>query len=123
MKRLIGLFSLLRKDLLVILFALFNRHTPKQYRMAILAILLYFISPIDIVPDAIPFMGIVDDVVIVPSLLAVIRRFLPEEVVSDSEYSAEHYGRYLPVVAVIASLLLLLWTGMVIYGIYKLIFS
>ena len=81
MKRLITLFNLVRKDVLVILFALINSRTPKAFRVAIVAVLLYLVSPVDILPDYIPFAGLLDDMVLVPSLLAAIRKSLPEEVV------------------------------------------
>ncbi|ORT99219.1 protein of unknown function DUF1232 [Anaerovibrio sp. JC8] len=123
MNRLIMIFNLIRKDIVVMLFALINRRTPKAFRLAILAALIYFISPIDIVPDAIPAAGLVDDAIIVPAILAGLRQLLPPDVLEDCQHSAGHYGRFLPIVVVIATILLLLWTGIVIYGVYKLIFT
>ena len=123
MKRIITLFNLIRKDVLVLLFALINRRTPKGFRVAILAAILYLVSPVDIMPDYIPFAGLVDDMVLVPSLLAAVRRLLPPEVVETSEYKAGRYGRYLPIFGALATVLILLWTFIVIYGIYKIIFS
>lgn len=123
MNRLFMIFRLIRKDIVVMLFALINRRTPKVFRLAILAAILYFVSPVDIVPDAIPAAGLVDDAVIVPAILAGLRQLLPPEVLEDCEHSAGHYGKFLPVVVVIATILLLLWTFLVVYGIYKLIFA
>ena len=105
------------------LFALINRRTPKVFRLAILAAILYFVSPVDIVPDAIPASGLVDDAVVVPAILAGLRQLLPPEVLEDCEHSAGHYGKFLPMVVVIATILLLLWTFLVVYGIYKLLFT
>ncbi|WP_159446768.1 YkvA family protein [Anaerovibrio lipolyticus] len=123
MNRLFMIFRLIRKDIVVMLFALINRRTPKVFRLAILAAILYFVSPVDIVPDAIPAAGLVDDAVIVPAILAGLRQLLPPEVLEDCEHSAGHYGKFLPMVVVIATILLLLWTFLVVYGIYKLLFT
>ena len=123
MNRLFMIFRLIRKDIVVMLFALINRRTPKVFRLAILAAILYFVSPVDIVPDAIPAAGLVDDAVIVPAILAGLRQLLPPEVLEDCEHSAGHYGKFLPMVVVIATILLLLWAFLVVYGIYKLLFT
>ena len=123
MNRLFMIFRLIRKDIVVMLFALINRRTPKAFRLAILAAILYFVSPVDIVPDAIPAAGLVDDAVIVPAILAGLRQLLPPDVLADCEYSAGHYGKFLHLVVAIATILLLLWTFLVVYGIYKLIFA
>lgn len=123
MNRLFMIFRMIRKDIVVMLFALINRRTPKIFRLAILAAILYFVSPVDIVPDAIPAAGLVDDAVVVPAILAGLRQLLPPEVLEDCEHSAGHYGKFLPIVVVMATILLLLWTFLVVYGIYKLIFA
>lgn len=123
MNRLFMIFHMIRKDIVVMLFALINRRTPKIFRLAILAAILYFVSPVDIVPDAIPAAGLVDDAVVVPAILAGLRQLLPPEVLEDCEHSAGHYGKFLPIVVVMATILLLLWTFLVVYGIYKLVFA
>ena len=123
MKRLITLFNLVRKDVLVILFALINSRTPKAFRVAIVAVLLYLVSPVDILPDYIPFAGLLDDMVLVPSLLTAIRKSLPEEVVESAEHKAGRYSKYLPILGIAATVLLVLWTIIVIVGVYKLFFS
>ena len=123
MKRLIGLLNLLRRDVLVLLFALINSRTPKGFRAAILASLLYLVSPVDIMPDAVPLAGVVDDMIIVPTVLTVIRNALPPEVVEAAEYKAGKYGKYIPILGIAATLLILLWTGIVIYGLYRLLFT
>lgn len=40
-------------------------------------IFAYVISPIDIIPDFIPFSGWLDDIIVVPLVLALVRRFTP----------------------------------------------
>lgn len=121
MGRLFMLFRSLKKDLAVMLFALLNRRTPKSYKGAIIIVLLYFISPIDFVPDTIPAAGLLDDMIIVPAALSFIKGLLPAEVQADCEYQAQRYGRYIPVVGIVASVLVLAWTIVVIYVVYRLL--
>jgi uncharacterized membrane protein YkvA (DUF1232 family) len=41
-----------------------NFQIDKQTKMVLIIALLYIISPIDLIPDAIPFLGMVDDVLV-----------------------------------------------------------
>lgn len=45
--------------------ALKNPNVPKNYKLEIAACLLYFISPMDAIPDFIPIIGLTDDVAVI----------------------------------------------------------
>ncbi len=47
----------------------FSNETPLKVRLLLLAALLYFLSPIDLIPDFIPVIGYLDDLIIVPTLI------------------------------------------------------
>ena len=46
-------------------------------------VLLYAASPIDIIPDFIPFFGMLDDIVIIVAGLWLARRLIPEAVMAE----------------------------------------
>ena len=48
--------------------------------MAAVAVILYVFSPIDLIPDFIPFLGWIDDLVIIPLGLAFVRGLVPADV-------------------------------------------
>ena len=48
----------------------------------------YLLSPIDLIPDFIPILGHVDDLIIVPILLAIALKFIPKEVVKECRAKA-----------------------------------
>jgi uncharacterized membrane protein YkvA (DUF1232 family) len=54
--------------------------TPKISRVLLGAAIAYFLSPIDVIPDFVPILGHLDDVLIVPSLIWLAMRLVPEEV-------------------------------------------
>ena len=58
------------RDALSLLLALGDRRTPASARLVAALALLYTVSPIDLLPDSIPFVGYGDDLLIVPALLA-----------------------------------------------------
>lgn len=66
--------------------SVFNGKMDKRKRLAVLGILLYIISPIDIVPDFIPMAGYADDVLL-PILLIV-----AESLISDNKDKANDGG-------------------------------
>ena len=51
--------------------------------------ILYVLSPIDLIPDFIPILGYLDDLILVPALLALAIRFIPADVMLDAQARAE----------------------------------
>ena len=59
--------------------------TPRASRYLLLAALAYLASPIDLIPDFIPVLGHLDDVIIVPALIWVALLLVPIEVKDDAD--------------------------------------
>ena len=62
-----------------------HQSTPWLSRALLWLALAYALSPIDIIPDFVPVLGYLDDVVIVPGLALVAIWMIPEEVIRDCE--------------------------------------
>lgn len=86
--RLFRLWSVVRNDVRLLWFAL--RHPDKPWWLAPATLLLvgYVVSPIDLIPDVIPVIGWVDDIVLVPFALHMLLRALPERVREDARFAA-----------------------------------
>lgn len=54
--------------------------TPKFVRYMIYGGIAYTVSPIDLLPDAIPGLGLVDDAAVLPGIIALSMMFIPKEV-------------------------------------------
>jgi uncharacterized membrane protein YkvA (DUF1232 family) len=54
--------------------------TPRQARWWLIGLALYVLSPIDPIPDFIPVIGYLDELIIVPLVLRHIRRMIPNDV-------------------------------------------
>lgn len=65
------------RDALALLFAIRDPRTPAGARGLALVALIYAVSPIDLLPDTLPGLGVMDDLLIVPTLLALAARQLP----------------------------------------------
>ncbi|MBI5275436.1 MAG: DUF1232 domain-containing protein [Burkholderiales bacterium] len=79
LKRLTLLWTLVRGDARRLWLALRHPAAPGWLKLGTALVLLYLISPVDIIPDVIPFFGVVDDLVIVPLAIRWMLKRLPPE--------------------------------------------
>lgn len=70
----------LKQHTLVAYFAARDPRTPWLARALALLVAAYALSPIDLIPDFIPVLGLLDDLVIVPLGLALVLRMIPDDV-------------------------------------------
>lgn len=84
----------------------------------------YAFSPIDLIPDFIPILGYLDDIVMVPLGIMLALKMLPEEVITECEKKAEALMKNgKPKNWVVGSLIILIWsliTCWVIIELYQL---
>jgi uncharacterized membrane protein YkvA (DUF1232 family) len=76
-KRLSLLWAVVRGDARLLWRAWRHPAAPRWLTPALLALLLYVLSPVDLIPDFIPLLGVVDDLVLVPLVMRFIVRRLP----------------------------------------------
>ena len=60
-----------------------DRRVPLAVRLIPVPLLIYLVTPIDLIPDFIPVLGQADDVVIVAAALWLILRFTPRAVIEE----------------------------------------
>lgn len=79
-KRLTLLWSVVRGDARQLWFALRHPAAPGWLKVGTALIALYLLSPVDIVPDWLPVIGVLDDLVLVPLAIRWLLRRLPPDV-------------------------------------------
>jgi uncharacterized membrane protein YkvA (DUF1232 family) len=79
----------LKRDVKVLGLALGDPRTPWYARGLALFIVAYALSPIDLIPDAIPVLGLLDDLLLLPLLIAAAVRLIPAPVMADCRVRAE----------------------------------
>lgn len=79
----------LKCDALTLWFARRHPQTPWAVKLLVLVVVGYALSPIDLIPDAIPVLGLLDDAVLLPLLIALALRLLPGEVLRQARAEAD----------------------------------
>ncbi|WP_372825456.1 YkvA family protein [Polaromonas sp.] len=83
-KRLTLLWVLLRGDARQLWVALRHPKAPSWLKWGTAAIALYLFSPIDLIPDMVPFLGFADDLVLVPLAIRALLKRLPPELAESA---------------------------------------
>jgi uncharacterized membrane protein YkvA (DUF1232 family) len=78
----------LKQKTLIVYFAARDRRIPWLVRVLALLVAAYALSPIDLIPDFIPVLGYLDDLIIVPLGLMVVLRLVPPEVMQSAREQA-----------------------------------
>lgn len=84
--------------------------TPWYAKLFVAAIVAYALSPIDLIPDFIPVVGYLDDLVLIPLGIALAIRLVPPAVLAECRERARktmHGGR--PVSRIAAMVIVILW--------------
>lgn len=80
-----------KRDGLTLWFAGKSPQTPWYAKALGALVVAYALSPIDLIPDFIPVLGYVDDVLLLPALIWLTIRLLPEDVRADCRRQAEEW--------------------------------
>lgn len=98
----------LKQQSLVIYFFARNPKTSWPVRLLALLIAAYALSPIDLIPDFIPVIGYLDDLILIPLGLAWAIRLTPPDIVESSRAQAQRVSEN-PVSYPAAAFILVLW--------------
>ena len=107
----------LKKDVLMLWFSTKNPKTPLAPKIICIFIVAYALSPIDLIPDFIPILGYVDNLILLPVLILVAIRLIPKSIIQESRMKADEWliknlskpKSYLGFLIVITIWLLILW--------------
>lgn len=83
LQKLAALYALVRNDLALLRYALSHPQRPWWLIPSLGLVALYLVSPIDLVPDALIAVGLIDDLVLIPFAINWIIRQLPPAILDD----------------------------------------
>lgn len=76
---------------MAVYFAARDPRTPIFAKLLALFVAAYALSPIDLIPDFIPILGYLDDLIIVPIGLMIVIRMLPNEILASARLRASEF--------------------------------
>lgn len=79
----------LKTELPAIFLSLHKKETPKLAKILAGITVAYALSPIDLIPDFIPILGYLDDLILLPILVALTIRFIPIDVLNECRIQAQ----------------------------------
>lgn len=79
----------IKRDVVTVYFAARDPRAPFFARMLAMLVAAYALSPIDLIPDFVPVLGYLDDLLIVPLGLLWVLRLMPVDVLADARLRAD----------------------------------
>ena len=105
------------RTMLIALWKLFKHpQTPRAPKVLAIAVLAYAVSPIDLIPDFIPVLGLLDDLILLPLGVALVVRLTPKPLWQACLREAEASKDKLPRLWWGAAAVLLLWAALIGLG-------
>ena len=108
----------LKKEVYALSLAVKDPRVPWYAKAFAVLIIGYILSPIDPIPDFIPVIGYLDELVIVPLAIIILGKLIPKEVLEECREKAKHHrGRMKGKHWIAASIIVLIWLTVVYLGI------
>jgi len=105
----------LKAEVLALYLAARHPDTPWYAKLFLIAIVAYALSPIDLIPDFIPVLGLVDEVVLLPFAIVLAVKMVPAGVMSECRARASRQVQAASWMGRIgAALVVLVWLGLIV---------
>jgi uncharacterized membrane protein YkvA (DUF1232 family) len=85
--------------------------TPWYARLLAAGVVAYALSPIDLIPDFVPILGYLDDLILVPLGIGLAIRLIPEPVMTECRARAEALAER-PTSRWVAAVVIAIWLGL-----------
>jgi uncharacterized membrane protein YkvA (DUF1232 family) len=96
LERMKGWARLIKRDIATLWLAARHPSVPWYAKAVAAATVAYALSPIDVIPDFVPVLGYLDDLVIVPAGILLAVRLIPDHILSELRSQADATGRLPP---------------------------
>ena len=103
----------LKREVIAVWIAARSARTPWAARLLAVCVAAYALSPIDLVPDFIPVIGYLDDLILVPLGIALVVRLIPSQLMSEFRQEASLRSAR-PTSRVAAAMVVLVWIAILV---------
>src|SRR5262245_39984117 len=99
----------LKREIYALALAYRDPRVPWYARLVAICVVAYAFSPIDLIPDPIPLLGYLDDLILVPLGIALAVRLIPQDVLVECRARAAATAGRRPVSWVAAGVIIAIW--------------
>ncbi|RCW83111.1 YkvA family protein [Phyllobacterium bourgognense] len=78
----------IKRDIYAVYFAARDKRTPWYAKALAFIVAAYALSPIDLIPDFIPIIGYLDDIILVPLGILLVVRMIPPDLIAEHRQTA-----------------------------------
>ena len=99
----------LKKEILALYYAYKDPQLSLLPKLLIISTVAYALSPIDLIPDFIPIIGYLDDLIILPLLISISIKLIPVEIMEASREKAEKNDLHLKSNKLVGAIFIIIW--------------
>ncbi len=104
----------LKREAFALYLAYHDARVPWYAKVVCACTVGYALSPIDLIPDFVPVLGYLDDLIIVPASLTLAIRMIPEDVMRECRFKAEErMSQKAPKNYVAAAIIIAIWFSLI----------
>lgn len=114
----------LAREIRALSVAMRDPRTPWYARALAVVIVAYAVSPIDLIPDPIPVLGLLDDLLLLPLGVLLVKRWIPDEALAEARDATRQSetvdapGQRVVTVAIVVA-----WVASILLGLYLFFLS
>jgi uncharacterized membrane protein YkvA (DUF1232 family) len=105
----------LKREVMALWFVSRDPRTPWYAKLLTMLIVAYALSPVDLIPDFIPVLGYLDEVILLPLGISLVLHLVPAEALADARAKAQSWvetRQPQPRAWIAAAVIVLIWTAL-----------
>lgn len=112
----------IKKEVITLSLAVKDPRTPLIAKIMIALTISYALSPIDLIPDFIPVLGYLDDLILLPILIIISLKLIPKDVLDDCRNRVDKaFNPDKKTGIVMAGVIVLLWISLLVLVICRIV--
>ncbi|MFC0475510.1 YkvA family protein [Robertmurraya beringensis] len=115
----------LKQNIFILYLSYKDNRVPWYAKLVAICVVAYAFSPIDLIPDFIPVLGYLDDLIIVPLGISLALKLIPTYIMEENREKAEEIRKngkpknwFVAVFFILIWILLAFWVGKLLYGLF-----
>lgn len=107
----------IKEDIFIIAAAYKHPETPFYIKVLAIIVVAYAFSPIDLIPDFIPILGYLDDLILVPLGIAILLKLIPDHIIEESSEKVAASGKVKQKNWIAGTVIVLVWVLVLYWGV------